>query len=558
MKKGISFVRIDFLVLSAALFLMATAAFNAHGQQAVVLGFNDNILEPNDDGSTELVDIGFEINFFGVVSSSLYVNNNGNVTLDQPLFVFTPFDLTSTGQQIIAPFFADVDTRSAGDPVTYGNGFFNGRPAFGVNWVNVDYFPSDPAHTNRNSFQLILVDRSDIQPGEFDIVFNYDQIQWEAGTASGSNDAGRGGFSARVGFSNGTGEEGTFFELRGSAINGAFLDTGSRPLIFNRINSTIDGRYIFRARNGDITPPPPAPASAITWHNTATGDTRIWSMEGVARVGTSSPPGIPDTSWSLIGTADFSGDGRYDFLWRAADLGLGQNRIWLIADNQRLAASAIPSIANDWSFGGTGDFNGDGRDDILWRQTLPVTGQNRAWLMNGLQRQQGDSIPLLRGSEWIAGGIGDFNGDGRDDILWRSTQRPQTRIWIMDTFDRVQSAAIPLIQNQWEVAGIGDFDGDGKADILWRNGAIGQNRIWLMDGLTIKGRGTINLIGPASWQVAGVDDFDADGRDDIVWRNSDSGQNRIWLMDGLARKQGAAIPFEPDTNWRIAGVGNTD
>lgn len=238
-------------VAGLAALLLATSAMG----QAVLPGFDSQTLLPNDDESTELVPLGFTVNFFGIDRSAVYVNNNGNVTFDQPLFEFTPFDLTSTTRAIIAPFFADVDTSEAGQPVTYGQGSFNGRPAFGVNYVDVDYFFSDPSHTNRNSFQLILVDRSDVQTGAFDIVFNYDQIEWETGQASGGDANGRGGDSARVGYSNGTGAPGTFFELIGSAVNGAFLDGGPNALIGNRLNSTINGRYIFQARDGTVIAP---------------------------------------------------------------------------------------------------------------------------------------------------------------------------------------------------------------------------------------------------------------------------------------------------------------
>lgn len=231
--------------------------------QAIEPGFNANTLPPNDDGSTAAVPLGFTLNFFGISRSAVFVNNNGNVTFDSTLSAFTPFDLTSTGREIIAPFFADVDTRSAGDPVTYGIGTFAGRPAFGVNYINVDYYSSSPLHTNRNSFQLILVDRSDLASGDFDMVFNYDQIQWEAGTASGSDGNGLGGDSARVGYSNGTGDPGTFFELQGSAVNGAFLDGGPNALIADRLNSDINGRYIFQSRSGGINPGTPTTTTAL-------------------------------------------------------------------------------------------------------------------------------------------------------------------------------------------------------------------------------------------------------------------------------------------------------
>lgn len=236
--------------------LMAPA--DAHAA-AIVSGFDTNTVARNDDGSDGPVNFGFTANFFGIEHNELYVNNNGNITFGSSLSTYTPFDLTSTGRQIIAPFFADVDTRNAGEPVTFGTGTYEGRNAFGVNWIDVDYYSSSTSHTNRNSFQLILVDRSDVGAGDFDFIFNYDQIEWEAGTASGSDEDGLGGDSARVGYSNGTGEAGTFFELAGSAVNGAFLDGGPNALISNRLNSDVDGRYVFSARNGGVDTPTPVP-----------------------------------------------------------------------------------------------------------------------------------------------------------------------------------------------------------------------------------------------------------------------------------------------------------
>ncbi|MDR0700965.1 MAG: PEP-CTERM sorting domain-containing protein [Azoarcus sp.] len=228
------------ITLFAAGILSSAGAFAG----PVVSGFDSNTLAPNDDSSTGLVDIGFTSNFFGKEYTQLYVNNNGNVTFDYRLITYTPYNLTSTSQVIIAPFFADVDTSSAGSPVTYGTGTYDGQAAFGVNWVDTDYYQSSLNHTARNSFQLILVDRDN---GDFDIIFNYDTIQWETGTASGGSGSGLGGSSARAGYSNGTGDEGSFLELPGSAINGAFLDGGEYALAGQSI--------LFEVRNGAVLPP---------------------------------------------------------------------------------------------------------------------------------------------------------------------------------------------------------------------------------------------------------------------------------------------------------------
>ncbi|MDR3086597.1 MAG: PEPxxWA-CTERM sorting domain-containing protein [Azoarcus sp.] len=230
---------------------------------AVVQGFHSSSLARNDDSYTlSPVDIGFNVNFFGSEYGQLYVNNNGNVTFRSAQSTFTPYDLNSTQNAIIAPFFADVDTRYAGDQVTYGTGTYDGQNAFGVNWVNVDYFLAASSHTARNSFQLILVDRGN---GDFDIVYNYDTIQWETGTASGGSASGLGGFSARVGYSNGTGEVGSFFELPGSAVNGAFLDGGLNSLASHRMDSDVTGRYIFQVRGGGVLPPSPPVPEPETW-----------------------------------------------------------------------------------------------------------------------------------------------------------------------------------------------------------------------------------------------------------------------------------------------------
>ncbi len=55
-------------------------------------------LPAGDDNSSAAVNIGFTLNFFGTNYSSLYVNNNGNVTFDAPQSTYTPYDLTSTGR----------------------------------------------------------------------------------------------------------------------------------------------------------------------------------------------------------------------------------------------------------------------------------------------------------------------------------------------------------------------------------------------------------------------------------------------------------------------------
>ena len=114
--------------------------------------------------STAAVNLGFSVNFFGANSSTVFVNNNGNVTFTSALNQFTPNGLaTGVGQPIIAAYFADVDTRT-GNLTHYGTDTVNGFAAFGVEWPAVGYFST---HTDKlNTFELILINRSDTGAGK--------------------------------------------------------------------------------------------------------------------------------------------------------------------------------------------------------------------------------------------------------------------------------------------------------------------------------------------------------------------------------------------------------
>jgi hypothetical protein len=212
----------------------------------------------NDDLSTAFQSFSFAnpLNFNGVSYSGAYVNNNGNVTFTAPLGTYTPFGITSGSLPMLAPFFADVDTR-VGNTVKYGTSSIGSHNVFGVNWIDVGYFSQQ---TNLlNSFQLIVTDRSDTGTGNFDFEFNYDQIQWETGSASGGT-GGFGGTPAHAGWTNGAG---SFFEFTGSGITQSFEDTNATTGLIHgsRLSNTL-GQYIFEVRNGQVTPNNvPEPAS---------------------------------------------------------------------------------------------------------------------------------------------------------------------------------------------------------------------------------------------------------------------------------------------------------
>lgn len=236
------------LSIAIASVLLASSAMAAAVHDTAL--FTDSTLVRNDDGSTGLVSLGFGANFFGTTYLNAFVNNNGNITFNTSLPTYTPFALTGNNFPIIAPFLADVDTRnSSSGVVQYGTDVLDGHNVFGVNWINVGYYNSQA--DKRNSFQLILTERLDTGAGNFDIEFNYDQILWETGSASGGTN-GFGGTSAAAGYTDGGTND---FEFAGSRVNRSFLDSNPTGLIHGSRNSNTLGQYVFNVRNGVVTDP---------------------------------------------------------------------------------------------------------------------------------------------------------------------------------------------------------------------------------------------------------------------------------------------------------------
>jgi hypothetical protein len=255
----------SFVSTFATLLLAGTAIAWDAGASPIVPGFDGTTFLANDDGTfpangmnsgvppgTPVAQpLGFGFNFYGTTYTSVFVNNNGNVTFNASQGTFTPPAIVDpTGNPLLAPFFADVDTR-VGPLVTFGTGSYGGQAAFGVNWLGVGYYSQHLDLTN--SFQLLLVDRSDVAAGDADIYFNYGSMQWETGDASGGS-GGFGGECAHVGFNNGAGAS---YEVPGSGICGALIDGGAHALQ-SAGNNGVPGQYLFQVRGGTIETPEPA------------------------------------------------------------------------------------------------------------------------------------------------------------------------------------------------------------------------------------------------------------------------------------------------------------
>jgi GH25 family lysozyme M1 (1,4-beta-N-acetylmuramidase) len=249
---------------------------------------------------------------------------------------------------------------------------------------------------------------------------------------------------------------------------------------------------------------------------------RVLSVSGVS------------ASATLAAAGERSGDGIPDLVSRSTD-----GVLTFIAGSRLADAGIASSVATTggWNVNSAefayGDYNGDGNPDAL--ATRP---DGTLWLYAGLgtrasngavyapARQIGDGWNVF--SRLIA--PGDFNGDGKPDLLG---MRPDGTLWLYAGRGSGTSAGLVggvKIGSGWNVydsiIGVGDFNGDGKADLLARRP---DGTLWFFAGTGISNasnegyRAAVQLGG--GWQaydrILAAGDANGDGKRDILARKPD-------------------------------------
>ncbi|MCX6295859.1 MAG: T9SS type A sorting domain-containing protein [Bacteroidetes bacterium] len=209
-------------------------------------------MAPNDDESSALISLPFNFNFYGTTYTSLYINNNGNISFTAPYGSFTSNPFPDPSFEMIAPFWADVDTR---DTSYSGLVYYKIFPTYIViKWDAVNYYSGlahIPSAGKTNTFQLIISNGVDpiLPPGD-NAGFCYGDMQWTTGSVSG----GVGGFSgipSTVGVNKGDGV--SYFQV-GRFNNGGTVFDG--PYGANDSVDWLDneGMYFDVATVGNFPP----------------------------------------------------------------------------------------------------------------------------------------------------------------------------------------------------------------------------------------------------------------------------------------------------------------
>jgi hypothetical protein len=154
----------------------------------------------NDDDVTLAIALPFSFDLYGTLHNQVYINNNGNISFGSSFSTFTSTGFPIADFPMVAPFWADVDTRE----MTTGVVYYKIEPTrLTVIWDHVGYYNTQA--DKLNTFQLIITDGTDPVVGVGNnVCFCYDDMQWTTGSASGGV-GGFGGTPATVGVNKGDG-----------------------------------------------------------------------------------------------------------------------------------------------------------------------------------------------------------------------------------------------------------------------------------------------------------------------------------------------------------------
>jgi hypothetical protein len=341
-------------------------------------------------------------------------------------------------------------------------------------------------------------------------------------------------------------------------------DTYSVTITYDGSNLAADMFDV--TAGGTCTPVTSGTCSHVTWSGV-----NIPSMVGgnTAYVGLATSTADNDSSTPLIIytfsyfsgyplalTHDFNADGKSDIAWRdtSNDASNGTLLIWEMNGTGVLNPSAtfVGNVAYPkWTIIGLGDFNGDGYSDILWRDN---SGDFAIWEINGTQIINSSAAFVANITGWSVFGIGDFNGDGKADLLW-TDGNGNYAIWEMNGTQILDMEYLAFVPTNWTVVGVGDFNGDGKSDILWED-QQGDYAIWEMNGTQIINLSVTFVANvPTNWKVLHIGDFNGDGKSDILWTDG-SGNYAIWEMNGTQIVNPNATFVAAVTGWSVVGTGD--
>lgn len=271
---------------------------------------------------------------------------------------------------------------------------------------------------------------------------------------------------------------------------------------------------------------------------------------------------------NFVGAAvhDISGDGLSDIVWH--NQATGQAAVWNLSGMNVVGTYFLNGghpIEADWKLQDSGDLNGDGFADLIWRNT---DGRLAAWTMQGGTTLTAQVLLFPSGAtaiqsdpNWHIRAVGDLDGDGKADLIWQHSVLGSLAAWFMNGFNvtRFEMLSVTTVSDMgWQISGAADINGDGRADLIWQHQATGQLGAWLMNGATVGAQSLLSTyVTDLAWKVRGVGDVNGDGYADLIWQNITTGGLGVWYLQNFAvtHQYGLSIWGVTDTSWHVIGPG---
>jgi VCBS repeat-containing protein len=284
------------------------------------------------------------------------------------------------------------------------------------------------------------------------------------------------------------------------------------------------------------------------FQNNTTGDLQIQDL-GI------SVSGVGGVNWRAVGTGQFNPDADRQSDVLLQDTATGNLKVITdLTGAQTQTPFSIQPGAAAWKAVAIGDFNGDAASDVLLQNQ--TTGATEIMFLNTNSTDAVGTVASVAalatpGSGWKAISSGDFNGDGKSDILWQNTTTKAVKVYEMDASTVINTPATQAAAGLTAI-GTGDFNGDGNSDILFQNVA-GQAVVWFMYGDIHTGTKTVSK--PAgTWTVSGAQDVDGNGFSDIIWNNAATDATTATTFGGPASLVSTTV-LNP--NMGLPTAGNT-
>ena len=201
---------------------------------------------------------------------------------------------------------------------------------------------------------------------------------------------------------------------------------------------------------------------------------------------------------------------------------------------------------------GTGDYNGDGKSDILFQNS---SGEVVIWELDGTTVIGSASLGNP-GPTWHVQPDDGFYQPEHADLPWQTdgggvvflqNDSGEAFLWSTNGTLITGGGSLGNPGPDWHVKATGDFNGDGNPDLPWQNDT-GEGVIWELNGTALVSAASLGNPGP-SWHIISVGDFNHDSRSDILWQNS-SGEAVIWEMNGTNPIAAASLG-NPGPDWHV-------